>query len=125
MISIVAYRAAYEQFDASLASAIAMIMGAVQLVVVGLGARLGGLAAARLQERRQMTATVARRRIVASPLAWLAWGFVGFFLVFVAALVAAVVVNSLERAGWTTGCPTPSRRTGTATRGASSGCCRV
>jgi putative spermidine/putrescine transport system permease protein len=35
VISIVAYRAAYEQFDASMASAIAMIMGAVQLVVVG------------------------------------------------------------------------------------------
>jgi putative spermidine/putrescine transport system permease protein len=38
---------------------------------------------------------VARRRVVASPLSWLAWGFVGFFLVFMAALVAAVVVNSL------------------------------
>jgi putative spermidine/putrescine transport system permease protein len=35
VISIVAYRAAYEQFDATMASAIAMIMGAVQLVVVG------------------------------------------------------------------------------------------
>jgi putative spermidine/putrescine transport system permease protein len=34
VISIVAYRAAYEQFDASMASAIAMIMGAVQLAVV-------------------------------------------------------------------------------------------
>ena len=34
MISIVAYRAAYEQFDASMGSAIAMIMGVVQLVVV-------------------------------------------------------------------------------------------
>lgn len=35
VISIVAYRAAYEQFDASMASAIAMVMAAVQLVVVG------------------------------------------------------------------------------------------
>lgn len=34
VISIVAYRAAYEQFDASMASAIAMIMAAVQLAVV-------------------------------------------------------------------------------------------
>jgi putative spermidine/putrescine transport system permease protein len=42
-----------------------------------------------------MTATVARRRLTASPLAWLTWGLVGFFLVFVAALVAAVLVNSL------------------------------
>lgn len=38
---------------------------------------------------------IARRPVVASPLAWLAWGFVGFFLVFMAALIAAVVVNSL------------------------------
>jgi putative spermidine/putrescine transport system permease protein len=36
VISIVAYRAAYEQFDASMASAISMIMGAVQLAVVGI-----------------------------------------------------------------------------------------
>ena len=35
VISIVAYRAAYEQFDASMASAIAMVMGVVQLAVVG------------------------------------------------------------------------------------------
>jgi putative spermidine/putrescine transport system permease protein len=41
-----------------------------------------------------MTA-LARRPVVASPLAWLAWGFVGCFLVFMLALVAAVVVNSL------------------------------
>jgi putative spermidine/putrescine transport system permease protein len=38
---------------------------------------------------------LARRPVVASPLAWLAWGFVGGFLVFMLALVAAVVVNSL------------------------------
>jgi putative spermidine/putrescine transport system permease protein len=41
-----------------------------------------------------MTA-LPRRRVVASPLAWLAWGLVGCFLVFMLALVAAVVVNSL------------------------------
>jgi putative spermidine/putrescine transport system permease protein len=41
-----------------------------------------------------MTA-IARRPVVASPLAWLAWGFVGGFLIFMLALVAAVVVNSL------------------------------
>jgi putative spermidine/putrescine transport system permease protein len=38
---------------------------------------------------------IARRPVVASPLGWLAWGFVGCFLVFMLALVAAVVVNSL------------------------------
>jgi putative spermidine/putrescine transport system permease protein len=46
VISIVAYRAAYEQFDASMASAIAMIMGVVQLavvaVVLGVRGRLYG-----------------------------------------------------------------------------------
>jgi putative spermidine/putrescine transport system permease protein len=41
-----------------------------------------------------MTA-IARRPVVASPLAWLAWGFVGGFLIFMLALIAAVVVNSL------------------------------
>jgi putative spermidine/putrescine transport system permease protein len=41
-----------------------------------------------------MTA-IARRRIVASPLTWLAGGLVGVFLVFMLALIAAVVVNSL------------------------------
>jgi putative spermidine/putrescine transport system permease protein len=41
-----------------------------------------------------MTA-IARRPVVASPLAWLAWGFVGGFLIFMLALIAAVVVDSL------------------------------
>jgi putative spermidine/putrescine transport system permease protein len=39
--------------------------------------------------------TIPRRPLVASPLTWLAWGFVGFFLVFMLALIGAVVVNSL------------------------------
>ena len=34
MISIAAYQAAFEQYDYSLASAIAMMMGAVELVIV-------------------------------------------------------------------------------------------
>ncbi len=38
---------------------------------------------------------VLRKPIVASPLGWLVWGFVGAFLVFMVALIAAVVVNSL------------------------------
>jgi putative spermidine/putrescine transport system permease protein len=36
-----------------------------------------------------------RRRLVASPGAWLVWGAVAFFLVNLLALIAAVVVNSL------------------------------
>jgi putative spermidine/putrescine transport system permease protein len=36
VISIAAYEAAFEQYDYSLASAIAMIMGFVQLVIVAL-----------------------------------------------------------------------------------------
>jgi putative spermidine/putrescine transport system permease protein len=41
VISIAAYEAAFEQYDYSMASCVAMIMGAVQLVVVSavLGAR--------------------------------------------------------------------------------------
>ncbi len=42
-----------------------------------------------------MSTVALRRPFVASPLGWLAWGFVGFFLVFMAMLIAAVVVNSL------------------------------
>lgn len=36
-----------------------------------------------------------RRRIVASPAAWLVWGAVAFFLVNLLALIAEVVINSL------------------------------
>ena len=36
LVGIAAYEAAFEQYDYSLASAIAMIMGAVQLVIVAL-----------------------------------------------------------------------------------------
>ena len=36
-----------------------------------------------------------RRRIVASPGAWLVWGAVAFFLINLLALIASVVVNSL------------------------------
>jgi putative spermidine/putrescine transport system permease protein len=42
VMSIVAYRAAYEQFDASMASAIAMIMAVVQLAVVAVVLGLRG-----------------------------------------------------------------------------------
>ena len=43
VISIAAYQAAFEEYDYAMASAIAMIMGAVQLVVVGLLLGLRGL----------------------------------------------------------------------------------
>jgi putative spermidine/putrescine transport system permease protein len=42
VLSIVAFRAAFEQFDSSMASAIAMIMGLVQLVVVAVVLGLRG-----------------------------------------------------------------------------------
>ncbi|GLY29109.1 ABC transporter permease subunit [Kineosporia sp. NBRC 101731] len=52
----------------------------------------------------------APRRLVASPLAWLVWGAVGFFLLALLGVVASVVVNSLGNrwfdtwlpSGWTT-----------------------
>ena len=43
VISIAAYQAAFERYDASLGSAIAMVMGAVQLVVVLLALGLRGM----------------------------------------------------------------------------------
>jgi putative spermidine/putrescine transport system permease protein len=42
VISIAAYEAAFEQYDYSLASAIAMIMGAVQLAIVAFALSLRG-----------------------------------------------------------------------------------
>jgi putative spermidine/putrescine transport system permease protein len=52
----------------------------------------------------------ARRRLVASPTSWLIWGAVAFFLVNLAGVIAAVVVNSFGNrwfdtwlpSGWTT-----------------------
>ncbi len=41
------------------------------------------------------SALALRKPVVASPLGWLVWGFVAFFLVFLVALIAAVLVNSL------------------------------
>jgi putative spermidine/putrescine transport system permease protein len=40
------------------------------------------------------TATVHRRRIVASPLAWLIWGAVLFFFVSLAGVIGSVVISS-------------------------------
>nr|WP_221375113.1 ABC transporter permease [Actinoplanes polyasparticus] len=56
------------------------------------------------------TSAPARRRLVASPGSWLIWGAVAFFLVNLAGLIAAVVVNSFGSrwfdtwlpSGWTT-----------------------
>ena len=52
----------------------------------------------------------ARRRLIASPTSWLIWGAVAFFLVNLAGVIAAVVVNSFGNrwfdtwlpSGWTT-----------------------
>jgi len=43
VISIVAYHAAYEEYDYSMASAVALIMGAVQLIVISLVLATRGL----------------------------------------------------------------------------------
>ena len=43
VISIAAYEAAFEQYDYSMASCVAMIMGVVQLIVVAVALGLRGL----------------------------------------------------------------------------------
>ena len=57
VISIAAYEAAFEQYDYSLASAIAMIMGAVQLVIVAFVLSLRGLVLQGAGHRRKRLAS--------------------------------------------------------------------
>ena len=69
VISIAAYEAAFEQYDYSLASAIAMIMGFVQLIIVAavLGAAqprsIAGRSAGARDERRRQRDALARPRL--------------------------------------------------------------
>ena len=110
MISIAAYEAAFEQYDYSLASAIAMIMGFVQLVIVAavLGAAQPVLSRpGRRRERDERAATSD----------WLdrAWrglllGLMTLFVVNIGLMIAAVATSSFARRwlgtwlpeGWTT-----------------------
>ena len=48
----------------------------------------------------------ARRRLIASPTSWLIWGAVAFFLVNLAGVIAAVVVNSFGNRWFDTWLPT-------------------
>ncbi len=114
VISIAAYEAAFESYDYSLASTIAMIMGAVQLVVVVvvLGAPLACLS--RADRGRERMTDVARpaaprpapgiahargRTSVAprwSERLWAAavWALVALFVVNLLALIGSVIASS-------------------------------
>ena len=70
VISIAAYHAAFEEYDYSMGSAIAMIMGAVELAVIGL--LLFGRS--RLYSGPTREARDEPRRSSARPGAWLVWG---------------------------------------------------
>ena len=61
VISIAAYQAAYEQYDSSMASAIAMIMGFCQLVRRGADSRRAPLRLSRRGRRRQRLTAWARK----------------------------------------------------------------
>ena len=93
VISIAAYDAAFEQYDYGLASAIAMIMGAVQL---GLGG--GGAGRARVAVSRRRAG--ARADGAAPVRCWRGCGwrrcglFVGFFILNLVALIATVLLDS-------------------------------
>ena len=104
MISIAAFHAAFEQYDYSMASAIAMIMAAVELLVIGAvlacaaastaaPTRREGLMAARPEARRELRRG-AGDGSSPRPGAWLAWGAVAFFMLHLAGRLGSVVVNS-------------------------------
>ena len=93
VISIAAYQAAFEQYDYSLASAIAMIMAGVQVLIVVALLALRGLAYPRPGQHR------ARADRDATPhgerlWAFTVWALVGFFVVNLLAMIGSVVVNS-------------------------------
>ena len=109
VISIAAYDAAFEQYDYGLASAIAMLMGAVQLAVVA--AVLGGRGLLYRGVQRGEGLMVQRPSLLLSRL-WVAavWLLVGFFVVNLFAVIASVLLDSFATRwlgtwlplGWTT-----------------------
>ena len=96
VISIAAYTAAFEEYDYSLASAIAMIMGLVQVVIVVAGARIARLALSRSGGRRQR---MNRNRSDLGEKLWATavWAVVIFFVVNLIAMVATVLLEAFAR----------------------------
>ncbi len=109
VISIAAYEAAFEQYDYSLASAIAMIMALVQLVIV-----LAVLSLRTLFYRgpawRQRLTHESKSPAQRTRLDHRRMGGTGFFIVNLFAMIAAVLTSSFATrwlgtwlpAGWTT-----------------------
>ena len=93
VISIAAYQAAFEQYDYSLASAIAMLMAGVQVVIIV--ALLGGAEPAVPRPRQQRQGLSACRRSIGERLWAIAvWALVVFFIINLLAMIGSVVVNS-------------------------------
>jgi ABC-type Fe3+ transport system permease subunit len=136
VISIAAYEAAFEQYDYSLASAIAMIMGFVQLVIVVavLGLRnlfyRGRSWAAKVSAMNDPSigavddARAARAR--RSHVARAAPRLMTLFVVNIGLMIAAVATSSFARRWLGTWLPKDGRRSGTRRRGRNSSstrCC--
>ena len=96
VISIAAYEAAFEQYDYSLASAIAMIMGFVQLVIVAACAEPAQRLLSRPGRRRQRLSDTANRWL---ERAWrgLLVGLMTLFVVNIGLMIVAVATSSFAR----------------------------
>ena len=97
VISIAAYQAAFEHYDYSLASAIAMIMGFVQLLIVG-GRPLGaGPRLSRPEQRRRRARPMIRDTTLGAKLwATVVWVVTAILFVNLLAMIATVVVSSFS-----------------------------
>ena len=117
-ISIAAYQAAFEQYDYSMGSAIAMIMGAVELVVIGLVLGVAVAALQRLEHGRQGMTPPPADRVAPRPGAWLRVGRRrrSSSSTWPGDRRGAGRARSAP-AGSTPGCPRASRPSGTPTRG--------
>ena len=95
MISIAAYTAAFEEYDYSMASAIAMIMGAVQLIIVVavLAVRGAFYRGPPAGQRRERCALLVPRRSFGDRLWSTAMAvLITFFVVNVFGIIASVVI---------------------------------
>ncbi len=118
VISIAAYDAAFEQYDYGLASAIAMIMGAVQLAVVAVVLAGRGLLYRGVQRGQGLM--VQRPSVLARLWVSAVWAFVGFFVLNLFALIATVLLDSFATRWLGTWLPLGGLRAGTAPPGTSS-----
>ena len=101
VISIAAYQAAYEQYDYSMASAIAMIMGVRAACRRRRWSRRARLVLSRRGRRRERLIAMDRdNKPSVGDGCWAIaiWALVIFFILNLIAMIAAVVVNSFAHA---------------------------